>query len=204
MAEPAAVEPGDGGTGDGGTGGGSQTSPGQVNRATGVTATTATVRVTGHGGNDWYYNFAKRVFAGAMAQAQSEPDTCNGPATGYTETITGLDANSTYVFRAFGDAQCTQPMGSARTVTTSRPGLKATDVTHDSATLTISGWTLGAGDDKDGDWHYKYTTPSGGTCSSAQTEKTAAVTGLTIGAAHVFEAYSDSGCTDLPGWPPPP
>ena len=64
--------------------------------------------------------------------------------------------------------------------------LSAHSVTASSATLHLA--------DYSGNWHYKYTSPSGGTCSSAQTGSTAALSALTAGASYTFKAYSDSGC----------
>ena len=62
----------------------------------------------------------------------------------------------------------------------------ASSVTSTSATLTISG--------NSGSWYYKYTSPTGGTCSAAQSGQTASVTNLTGSTTYTFKAYSASGC----------
>ena len=60
-------------------------------------------------------------------------------------------------------------------------------LTATGAKLTIAGHS--------GDWYYKYTSPSGGTCSSAVSGASATVT-LTAGS-YIFAAYSDASCTSL-------
>ena len=67
------------------------------------------------------------------------------------------------------------------------PTLAASNITATGATLTISHHA--------DDWYHKYTSPTGGQCSSAVSGTTATVTGLTPGVTHTFKAYSDSGCT---------
>ena len=68
-------------------------------------------------------------------------------------------------------------------------GLSASVITHNSATLTLAG--------NSATWYHKYTVPTGGTCSSAQTAATTAVnlTSLSADTAYTWKAYSDSGCT---------
>ena len=70
------------------------------------------------------------------------------------------------------------------------PTLTASAVTATGATLTI-------GDYIGSNWYYKYTSPTQGTCSSAQTGSSASVTTLTAGTSYTFVAYSDSSCTTL-------
>ena len=70
------------------------------------------------------------------------------------------------------------------TVTTLTPS----NLTATGATLTIAGYP-GA------NWYYKYTSPSGGTCSSAFSGASATVT---MGAgSYTFAAYSDASCSNL-------
>ena len=69
---------------------------------------------------------------------------------------------------------------------TPTPALAASDVTQTAATLTISNHS--------GGWHYKHTTPSSGTCSTAVSGTTADLTGLTAGTGYTYTAYSDSAC----------
>ena len=65
--------------------------------------------------------------------------------------------------------------------------LTPSDITASGATLTIAGYT--------GNWYYKYTSPSGGTCSSAVSTTTTSVSDLTRDTAYTFAAYRDAGCT---------
>ena len=67
--------------------------------------------------------------------------------------------------------------------------LTVSDIGTNSATLTIAGHT--------GNWYYKYTSPAGGTCSSAVGTTTASVSGLDRDTAYTFAAYRDAGCTAL-------
>ena len=46
-------------------------------------------------------------------------------------------------------------------------------------------------------WYYKYTSPSGGECSSAQTGRTANLTNINQNTTYTYAAYSDSGCATL-------
>ena len=66
-------------------------------------------------------------------------------------------------------------------------GLATSNVTDTSVTLTIAGHS--------GNWHYQYTTPTGGSCASAGSGSTANVTGLSPNVAYTFKAYSDSSCS---------
>ena len=67
--------------------------------------------------------------------------------------------------------------------------LTVSEIGTNGATLTIAGHT--------GDWYYKYTSPAGGTCSSAVSTTTATVSGLDRDTAYTFAAYRDSNCTAL-------
>ena len=67
--------------------------------------------------------------------------------------------------------------------------LTASNVEATSAKLTIGNWS--------GNWHYKYTSPDGGQCSSAVSSSATTVTGLATGTTHTFKAYSDSGCATV-------
>ena len=66
--------------------------------------------------------------------------------------------------------------------------LTPSNLTATGATLTIAGYP-GA------NWYYKYTSPSGGACSSAVSGASATVT---MGAgSYTFAAYSDASCSNL-------
>ena len=67
--------------------------------------------------------------------------------------------------------------------------LSVSNIGLTTATLTIANHSE--------NWYYKYTSPDGGTCSSAQSGTTADVSGLTGGMTYTFKAYSDSTCSTL-------
>ena len=80
--------------------------------------------------------------------------------------------------------------------------LAASNVTHNSARLTLSkyeGWGHPdhASREARSDWSYKYTSPAGGQCANvAKTGGTVVdVTGLNPGATYTYKAYSGSGCS---------
>ena len=74
------------------------------------------------------------------------------------------------------------------TVTDDEKALLASNVTHDSATLTITNHT--------GDWYYKKTVPSGDTTCTPVSSGTyaASLSGLTPATSYTWKAYSDSTC----------
>ena len=67
--------------------------------------------------------------------------------------------------------------------------LAASSIEATTATLTIT--------DHTGDWYYKYTSPSGGTCSTKQSGTTANLTQLSTGTTYTFKAYSNSSCSTV-------
>ena len=75
------------------------------------------------------------------------------------------------------------------TVTDDEKALLASNVTHDSATLTITNHT--------GDWYYKKTVPSGDTTCTLVSSGTytASLSGLTPATSYTFKAYSNSACS---------
>ena len=69
--------------------------------------------------------------------------------------------------------------------------LTASEVTHNSAVLTIAGHSDA--------WHYKYTAPDGGACSSTAVMTTSTtVSNLSGNTSYTFAAYSDSSCSTPP------
>ena len=74
------------------------------------------------------------------------------------------------------------------TVTDDEKALLASNVTHNSATLTITNHT--------GDWYYKKTVPSGDTTCTLVSSGTytASLSGLTPATSYTFKAYSNSTC----------
>ena len=70
-----------------------------------------------------------------------------------------------------------------------RPSLTSSSVTATGAMLTIANHA--------GDWYYKYTSPSGGTCSTNAVSGATTTVTLSAGTTYTFAAYSDSSCSTL-------
>ena len=96
-------------------------------------------------------------------------------ATQYTIRVAAVNASGD---GAWSDTATGTPNGEALTVSS---------ISTTGATLTISNWS--------GDWYYKYTTPSSGTCSSAISTASTTVGSLTANTSYTFKAYSNSGCS---------
>ena len=110
-------------------------------------------------------------------------------STSLNHTVSGLSDGADYQFKvravnatgngAESDASTAiQPLGET---------LTASDVEDKTATLTITNHT--------GDWYYKQTVPTGGSCSTKQTAATVSLTQLSAGTTYTFKAYSDSSCS---------
>ena len=105
-------------------------------------------------------------------------------------TVSGLDNTKTYQFkvRAVNNTGNGLTSDASTAVAPSDETLAASKVEATTATLTISNYA--------GSWYYKYTSPSGGTCSSsAVSGGTKDLTGLDGNTSYTFKAYSDSGCS---------
>ena len=113
-------------------------------------------------------------------------------STSLSHTISGLTLLTTnYQFKvravnATGDGAASD---ASTAVTPSETTLTANTVEATTATLTIG--------NRSGSWYYKYTVPSGGTCSAeiAAGTTTADLSSLSDNTSYTFTAYSDSGCT---------
>ena len=106
--------------------------------------------------------------------------------------VTGLTDGSSYTFKVRAvNATGTGPDSDASTAATPASGsvtLAASNITHNSAVLTIG--------DYNGSWYYKYTTPSNGSCSANPVSASLAKSvKLTENTSYTFKAYSDSSCT---------
>ena len=130
---------------------------------------------------DWYYKY-------------TTPDggQCSSMVSAGTTTAiaSGLTSGTSYTFKAYRDSACSAVvLAIAASASTLEPTLTATDATLNSLKLTIANHS--------GGWYYKYTTPSGGQCSSLVSAgtTTAIASGLTGNTSYTFKAYSDSGCT---------
>ena len=102
-------------------------------------------------------------------------------------TLTGLTNNTQYTIRvaattAGGDGD----WSSDATGTPAAVALTASTVEDDTATLSIANHT--------GSWYYKYTVPTGGTCTEVSSGTTASLSSLTPGTSYTYKAYSDSTC----------
>ena len=145
--------------------------------ASGVTASAATLTIGNHTGA-WYY------------QANTGPDsTCQGPVSSGTSTkaLTGLTGGTAYTYGAYSDSGCSALLASESFTALS---LAANSAANTTITLTLGGSHTGA-------WHYRHTSPSGGTCSSAVSGTSATVANLSPGTDYTFSAYRDSGCASL-------
>ena len=150
--------------------------------ASDIRGTTATLTLANEGSESAWY--AKQVSPSA--------GTCSSAIrNGATLALTNLQQNQAYTYAAYRDSGCTQVAASG-TFTTLRT-LTASSVTDTTATLALAGSGTG-------NWYAKYTTPSGGTCSSGAAYGAALdLTNLDRNTAYTYEAYSDSSCTTVIG-----
>ena len=145
-----------------------------------VTATSATVTMSGQSGNWWL----KRTTPG--------DSTCTAKTTS-SENLHNLNPDTSFTFKAYSDSACSDELADSTTFKTAKPSLAVSDQNLSSATFTLSGWDTAPA--KDGSWYYKYTSPSGGTCSSAPST-TFTLNTLYVNTDYAFKAYSDSKCTN--------
>ena len=145
-----------------------------------VTATSATVTMSGQSGNWWL----KRTTPG--------DSTCTAKTTN-SENLHNLNPDTSFTFKAYSDSGCSDELAESTTFKTAKPLLVVSDQNLSSATFTLSGWDTAPA--KDGSWYYKYTSPSGGTCSSAP-GTTFTLDTLWVNTDYAFKAYSDSKCTN--------
>ena len=144
--------------------------------ASNVTATGATLTVTGHAG-DWYYKYTVPA---------TPADTCSSVVAAGTDTatLTTLTPGTTYTFNAYSDSGCTTVIGGATFKT--KASLGASAITSTGATLTITGHT--------GQWWYKADAGPDSTCKGPVNGATKDLTGLTPGTTYAYTAYSDNTC----------
>ena len=116
----------------------------------------------------------------------------SGTATSLAHTVSDLTngTNYTYKVRAV-NATGTGAASDASTATSpGAPTLAGSSVEAATATLAIGSYG--------GDWYYKHTVPSDGTCSAkvAAGTASASLASLSSNTSYTYKAYSDSGCTD--------
>ena len=137
----------------------------------------ATLTLSGHTGN-WYY------------KASTGPHTsCSGAQTGTTVNLTGLSSTTAYSYQAYSNSACTEVLATPVTFTTTdvvNATLSSSGVTHNAATLAISGYT--------GKWWYDASNWASGNCHSAGTNASVDVDHLAASTSYTFKAYDKSGC----------
>ena len=142
------------------------------------TATTATIEIKDHTGN-WY-----------LKRTTPTDATCKAITT-KSHNLDNLAHNTSFTFKAYSDSACSAELTPAITFSTTNPSLAVSNRRYSIATLTLSDWNLAI----DGAWYYNYTSPSGGTCSTA-TASSHSLNTLTLNTDYTFKAYSDSGCNN--------
>ena len=149
--------------------------------ASSVTHDTATLTLT-NGRGVW----------GLKRTAPSPAGACTAKASGvYTHNLTGLDASTAYTYTAYTDSACTTAIGTAD-FTTPAGTLTVGSVTHNAATLTLTGRT--------GAWGLRRTAPTTGACTAmASGVYTHNLTGLDASTAYTYTFYTDSACTTAIG-----
>ena len=95
------------------------------------------------------------------------------PSTATGWAIGDGGCQRTYTLDIYQSWECHVSSGKFLVTVTREATLTASKVTGTSARLNLANYTR--------TWHYKHTTPTGGTCSVAQTGTSANVTGLTRG-----------------------
>ena len=108
--------------------------------------------------------------------------------TPQTVTVTGVAVGSSTVSHSIsGGGYGSVTVDSvAVDVTSSR--LSASAVTATTATLTLANHT--------GNWYYKHTTPTGGSCTQVNNGSTANLSNLTAGTNYTYGAYSAATCSE--------
>ena len=119
-------------------------------------------------------------------------DISNSTSKTLSHTVSGLTDDTDYTFkvRAWNASGAGEKSDASDSATPEDETLTAGTITATGATLTIGNWSAA--------WHYKYTSPSGGGCSTQAVPAgtpSQAVTGLDSNTAYTFKAYSDSGCS---------
>ena len=151
--------------------------------ASSVTDAGATLTLSGHTGGWWYQG---EKLGGARG-------TCTSVPSGDSITLTGLDFASHYEYKAYSQANClaanliATERFSTRTAS-SGPAFSVTNVTWNTARLTLSGHT--------GDWWYKggIRRQGEGPCTSGPANFVLDLVGLSGDTEYTYNAYSDSSC----------
>ena len=144
--------------------------------ATNIMPTSATLNLANHSGNWWYQ------------RTTPSGGSCTAVTGSASVKVTGLTANRSHTFKAYSASTCASgvELDDVSFTTLAAPTLTATNVTHESATLSLANHS--------GNWWYQRTTPSGGSCTAVTGSTSVKVTGLTANRAYTFKAYSASTC----------
>ena len=151
-------------------------SPGPSFVASDITATTATLTLTGKGGGWW------------LKRTTPEGGTCAAGEGDYTHALSSINPGTAYTFKAYGDSACATTALHSVNFTTPA-GMTASAVTDTSATLTIAGLSSGT------DWWLKETSPNTGTCTAGEADFSHDLSSLNAGTSYTYKAYSDSACS---------
>ena len=173
-------------------------------------------QVFAHSGHGTHRTLSATVVTGGIdvtlsgAQLGFELYGCSYPVGGTACTLTTLDAtnrlsswvdNSTntfehrslnagtvYLYKAIEyEGSGTHETNEASATTPNAPALTASSISVTAATLTLTNHS--------GNWYYKKTAPTTGSCSATQTSASVNLTNLTAGTSYTYKAYSDSACS---------
>ena len=141
--------------------------------------TTATLKTTNYGGVQWWF------------KADSGPYTaCQGPKNDRSfVTLSGLTKGTPYTITAYSKSGCAaEDLVTSAFFTTTATTLTVSNFGATTATLTIAGHT--------GNWHYKANAAPDNTCKGPVSTTSKNLTGLTSGTSYIYQAFSDSTCTN--------
>ena len=150
--------------------------------AEGKSATTLKLTISNYGGNgsSWHYKHTTPTGGSCSTAVKNKT----------AVTVTGLSINTAYTFAAYDNSSCETLLATASSASTLNPSLAASEVTANSAKITISGWKPGT----DGSWYYKANLTPYDSCSAATTSSTVSLSGLMDSLAYDFKAYRGSSC----------
>ena len=154
--------------------------------ASNVTATTATLTVVDKdfsNGDKWWFS------SNGGSTCLEAKNIADGVGIA---NATGLAMNASHTFKAYTANTCTTAIQTASAFTTALPTLGVSSITHNSATITLSNWTLGT---DSSDWYYKQTAPTEGTCTESHTASVT-LSSLTTSTPYVYSAYTHDDCGD--------
>ena len=156
--------------------------------ATAVTAHTATLNILYYYGGAWWYERTAGTPADSACRSVAAGTTSDN-LTGLTErTSYTYKAYESYTYKAYDKTGCNSADEILTlTFTTTADTMTASNVTHNSATLTLTGHV--------GNWWLKRTSPADANCKAKSTATTEGLSGLPTGAAYTYKAYSDASCS---------